>query len=98
MKYAFSIIILLFSLNSGISQDTLTFLTGKVVIGTVQESDSSTTVILVKKRNKQIGKSYSNELLYAIHYQNGERDTVYVPDPAYDLFLTKKDMGLLILG
>lgn len=88
----------MFSLHTGLSQDTLTFLTGKVIIGEVQTSDSSVTTVVVKKRNKQIAKSYTNELLYSVHYQSGKKDTIYEPNSAYDLFLSKKDMGLFILG
>lgn len=83
---------------SGNAQDTITFLNGRVITGKVITTDSTYTVINFKKKRKVIEKAYANELIFCIQSDSGLADTIYTPDNEYDLYLSKKDMGLFILG
>lgn len=79
-------------------QDTLTFLNGRVLQAKVLETDSIYTTVTFTKRKKEITKAYANELLFCIQYKNGTADTIYTPNDEFDLYLSKEDMALFIMG
>jgi len=79
-------------------QDTLTFLNGKVITGTVTNTDS--LYITYKPNSKWFkkAKTVSSESIFDIKHQDGSIDTIYYLSPELEQFLSVDEMHLYILG
>ena len=80
------------------AQDTLTFLDGKVLVGSVIETNDLTTKVSIKKKNKEKIKEIETINLFDIKYNNGKLDTLYSVNPDQDLLLSTQEMYYFILG
>jgi hypothetical protein len=96
-RLIFIIVIFCYSL-SGTAQDTITFLNGKVLIGTVEETDDVSTQLLIVKKNKSRLKIIETLTLFSVQYEDGRFDTLYNKNTEQDLTLSRKEMYLFILG
>ena len=94
---AFLLIILCCSVV-GSAQDTITFLSGKTLIGTVEETDDVSTQIFISKNGKSKLKIKETLTIFSIQYAEGGLDTIYNQNFEQDLSLTRSEMYLFILG
>ena len=86
----------LLHISSSMAQDTIVFLSGRVMYGTVKETDSLDVKIEVQKRKKKKMVFVAKNSIFAIKYSDGKTEIFYEPLNSEDYSI--REMELFVKG